>query len=50
MSAFRVVSSARKRKLRKLGERVWWSGWQRAWVWDMGASRRERPSRKGPPV
>lgn len=42
----RQVSAARKRKLRKRGERVWWDQYLCRWVWCMEASKRQRPSRK----
>lgn len=29
----RIVHAQRKRKLRKLGHRVWWNAVLRAWVW-----------------
>ncbi len=52
MRTIRAVSSARARKLRKLGERVWWQcpfnrgqGYEYggALVWDMAASKRRKP-------
>lgn len=43
MRMIRAVSSARARKLRKLGERVWWDRQWEVLVWDMAASRRKRP-------
>lgn len=42
MRMIRAVSSARARKLRKLGERVWWDQQWEVLVWDMAASRRKR--------
>jgi hypothetical protein len=42
MRTIRAVSSARARKLRKLGERVWWDTQWEALVWDMAASKRRR--------
>lgn len=45
MRTLRIISSARARKLRKLGERVWWihdgDGWG-VLVWDITASKRQR--------
>lgn len=45
-TGIRFVSPARKRALRKLGERVWWSSTHLAWAWDIGNSQRARPGRK----
>ncbi|MGL6224482.1 MAG: hypothetical protein ACRC6L_12965 [Steroidobacteraceae bacterium] len=36
------MSSARARKLRRLGERVWWDRQWEVLVWDIGASKRQR--------
>ena len=40
MNRLRIVSAARKRKLRKRGARVWWEPWLVVWVWDITAPRR----------
>ena len=48
MKLTRRVSAARKRKLRKLGERVWWCVERESWVWCMGESRRPLARRKRP--
>lgn len=45
MRTIRVVSSARARKLRRLGERVWWHVGFEALVWDMAESKRIRRHR-----
>ena len=45
MKTIRAVSSARARKLRKLGERVWWFPGRGVLAWDMAVSKRQRPSR-----
>lgn len=42
MRTIRAVSSARARKLRRLGERVWWDPLWEVLVWDMGATKRQR--------
>lgn len=42
MRTMRAVSSARARKLRKLGERVWFDPAWEVLVWDMAASKRLR--------
>lgn len=40
MNTIRQVGNARKRKLRKLGARVWWCEDRWSWVWDITAPRR----------
>lgn len=45
MRTIRAVSSARARKLRKLGERVWWDIVRESLVWDMAESKRIRRHR-----
>lgn len=42
MRRLRIVSSARARKLRKLGEYVWRHELYKVLVWDMGSSKRCR--------